>query len=247
MPHKIIIINYINKRMLTHPATISPQRTYLAPQISARAMACVVVMHVCIFAWLFSQATHSMPAPLPALMVRIIAPTALPMAAPVQPKPDRPMVKPKIAPQAVAPRTPSSTLVAQVPASTTHQESVPTVTQPAPAQPAAPSTGSTLPSAGIPAPAFVPARFDAGYLQNPAPVYPSISRRLGEEGRVMLRVFVEPSGLPSQVEIKSGSGSARLDQAAREAVQRWKFIPARQGSDAVAAWVLVPIVFNLRG
>lgn len=242
-----MILNYTNKSMLTHPATTSPQRTYLAPRISARAMACVVVMHLCIFAWLFSQATHSMPAPLPALMVQIIAPTALPMAAPVQPKPAPPVVKPKITPQPVAPRTPAPTLVAQTPAPAAHQESAPAITPPAPAQPAAPSAGSTQPSAGVPAPSFVPARFDAGYLQNPAPVYPSISRRLGEEGRVMLRVFVEANGLPSQVEIKSGSGSSRLDQAAKEAVQRWKFIPARQGSDTVAAWVLVPIVFNLRG
>lgn len=242
-----MILNRTSKRMLTHPATISPQRTYLAQGISARAIACVVVMHLCIFAWLFSQASHSMPAPLPALMVQIIAPTALPMAAPVQPKPAQPAVKPKIAPQPVAPRTPAPTLAAQTPAPAAQLESAPAVNPPAPALPAMPSAGSAQPSAGVPTPAFVPARFDAGYLQNPAPIYPSISRRLGEEGRVMLRVFVETNGLPSQVEIKNGSGSSRLDQAAREAVLRWKFIPARQGSDAVAAWVLVPIMFNLRG
>lgn len=233
--------------MLTHPATISPQRTYLAQGVSARAIACVVVMHLCVFAWLFSQASHSMPVPLPALMVQIIAPTALPMAAPVQPKPTQPAVKPKTAPQPVAPRTPAPVLAAQTPAPAAHQESAPAINPPALPQAAAPSAGSAQPSAGVPTPAFVPARFDAGYLQNPAPVYPSISRRLGEEGRVMLRVFVESNGLPSQVEIKNGSGSSRLDQAAREAVLRWKFIPARQGSDTVAAWVLVPIVFNLRG
>lgn len=242
-----MILNYTITRMPTHPATTSSQRTYLAQGISARAMACVVVLHLCVFAWLFSQASHSMPAPLPALMVQMIAPTALPMAAPVQPKPAQPVVKPKIAPQPVAPRTPAPTLAAQTPAPAAHQENAPSLTPPAPPQPQSPPAGSAQAATGTPAPAFVSARFDAGYLQNPAPVYPSISRRLGEEGRVMLRVFVETSGLPSQVEIKNGSGSSRLDLAAREAVLRWKFIPARQGSDTVAAWVLVPIVFNLRG
>lgn len=63
----------------------------------------------------------------------------------------------------------------------------------------------------------------------------------------MLRVFVESNGLPSKLEIRTSSGSSRLDQSALDAVQRWKFVPARRGDEAVAAWVVVPIVFNLRG
>jgi len=89
-------------------------------------------------------------------------------------------------------------------------------------------------------------RFDAGYLKNPAPAYPPASRRLGEEGRVVLRVLVESDGLASEVAIKTSSGFPRLDQAAEDAVRRWKFVPARQGDEAVRAAVLVPIVFNLR-
>ena len=64
---------------------------------------------------------------------------------------------------------------------------------------------------------------------------------------MILRVFVEPEGKASQVEIKASSGSQRLDRAAAEAVARWKFIPARRGDEAVSAWVLVPIIFSLRG
>ena len=62
----------------------------------------------------------------------------------------------------------------------------------------------------------------------------------------MLRALVEPEGRSGQIEIRSSSGSPRLDQAAIEAVRRWKFIPARRGDETVAAWVLIPIVFNLR-
>ena len=73
------------------------------------------------------------------------------------------------------------------------------------------------------------------------------ARRLREEGKVMLRVLVSSAGLPSRVELRSSSGSARLDRAAREAVARWRFVPAKRGNAAVESWVLVPIVFKLQG
>lgn len=91
------------------------------------------------------------------------------------------------------------------------------------------------------------ARFDADYLNNPKPHYPSASRRLREEGEVMLRVRVSAAGLAENVEIKHSSGFIRLDQAAVDAVTRWRFVPARRGDEAVAAWVQVPITFNLQG
>jgi protein TonB len=93
--------------------------------------------------------------------------------------------------------------------------------------------------------AIAPPRFDALYLQNPEPEYPSLSRRLGEEGRVLLRVLVNAEGLPEQVELRQSSGHPRLDQAALGTVRRWRFTPARRGSERLAAWVLVPLSFRL--
>ncbi|MBI3131582.1 MAG: energy transducer TonB [Acidobacteria bacterium] len=92
---------------------------------------------------------------------------------------------------------------------------------------------------------IVSPRFDAAYLQNPEPDYPSISKRLGEEGRVVLRVHVNEAGLADQLEIRQSSGHLRLDQAALGTVRRWRFIPARRGSETLAAWVLVPLSFSL--
>lgn len=92
---------------------------------------------------------------------------------------------------------------------------------------------------------IVPPRFDAAYLKNPAPEYPSLSRRMGEIGQVVLRVLVTPQGVADRMEIKNSSGYARLDQAALEAVRKWRFIPARQGEEPLSAWVIVPITFNL--
>ncbi|MBS1785577.1 MAG: energy transducer TonB [Acidobacteria bacterium] len=111
----------------------------------------------------------------------------------------------------------------------------------APAQPAPPAPSG---SGSDHAPATAP-RFDAAYLNNPDPAYPVASRRIGEEGRVILRVLVSALGQAEQVEVRTSSGSSRLDQAALSAVKRWRFEPARQGDSAIQAWVLVPISFHL--
>ena len=114
-----------------------------------------------------------------------------------------------------------------------------------------PIEAAPRPSAPAPAvasaPSLVSPRFDAAYLQNPPPVYPPLARRMGEQGRVFLRVLVAADGVAQQVELKTTSGSPRLDHAALDTVKRWRFVPARQGDQAVAAWVVVPISFALEG
>jgi protein TonB len=89
--------------------------------------------------------------------------------------------------------------------------------------------------------------FSAAYLRNPAPRYPLVARRAGDQGTVTLRVLVTRNGLPARVDVENSSGSPPLDAAALEAVRAWRFVPARQGPDAIESWVLVPIVFRLEG
>ncbi len=96
-------------------------------------------------------------------------------------------------------------------------------------------------------PAVTEARFDADYLNNPPPVYPAMSQRKGEQGKVLLLVQVSAQGTAERVEIRASSGHLLLDSAALEAVKRWRFVPARHGDRAVAASVVVPIVFRLGG
>ena len=93
-------------------------------------------------------------------------------------------------------------------------------------------------------PALTAARFDADYLHNPAPAYPAQSRRLKEEGTVLLLVRVSAEGTPLSVEIRNSSGFERLDEAGLQAVRQWRFVPAKRGSENVAASVLVPIQFK---
>lgn len=226
-----------------------PRRTYANQPLSAKTIAIVVLAHVGVLALLMAPSRLKQTEP-SVVSVRMIAAQAMPMAAP---EPAKPQPRPKITPKPKPIPVKQAPVLAAAPISTAPAITEAPIVIPAPAHPSpapvAVQSGATQASAkpaGEPAP-FVQARFDAGYLQNPAPTYPAISRRLGEEGRVMLRVFVENNGLPSKLEIRTSSGSSRLDQSALEAVQRWKFVPARRGDEAVAAWVVVPIVFNLRG
>ena len=90
-----------------------------------------------------------------------------------------------------------------------------------------------------------PPRFDVAYLNNPTPIYPALSKRLHEQGKVLLRVRVSATGTAEQIEIQMSSGASRLDNAAVDAVRQWRFVPARRGDDAMTGWALVPINFHL--
>ena len=77
------------------------------------------------------------------------------------------------------------------------------------------------------------------------PLYPPTSRRLGEEGTVRLKVLVDERGRPRDVQVAQGSGFARLDQAAMDAVRRWKFVAATDGAKPITAWTQVAVTFKL--
>lgn len=77
------------------------------------------------------------------------------------------------------------------------------------------------------------------------PTYPPASRRAGEEGTVRLRVLVDDSGRPKDVQIAQTSGFSRLDDAAKQAVRRWRFQAATDGGRAISAWTQVAITFRL--
>lgn len=87
--------------------------------------------------------------------------------------------------------------------------------------------------------------FTPDYLSNPPPVYPAVSRRRGEKGKVLLRVLVSADGRSQEVRLHASSGFPRLDRAALDAVRDWRFLPARRGLSATSAWVIVPVLFTL--
>jgi protein TonB len=83
------------------------------------------------------------------------------------------------------------------------------------------------------------------YLREPAPRYPPQSRRLGEQGIVVLRVVINERGEACDIAIESSSGYARLDRAAREAVASAAFRPYLEDGAPRRAQVLIPIEFFL--
>src|SRR5262249_45421698 len=78
------------------------------------------------------------------------------------------------------------------------------------------------------------------------PTYPASARRMGIQGTVQLKVQVLANGRVGEIIVESSAGHDDLDQAAADAVRKWRFEPARRGSEPVATWVLLPVQFQLR-
>jgi protein TonB len=202
-----------------------------------------VTMHVLAVAALLSYAParSALREAAPIMVDWISAPKVEPKAEPVEPP--RPQPKPKPVARTAAP-VKAPPIIAAAP------EAAAPIVEPAPPPPAPQPVAVAPAVAPAPAPApepVTPPVFNASYLDNPAPAYPPLSRRLREQGRVVLRVLVNPGGRADEVQIRSSSGSARLDDSALETVRRWKFVPAKQGPAPVSAWVLIPISFSLEG
>lgn len=178
------------------------------------------------------------------LFVDLIAPPVPPAPPPPEPPPPpppRPMPK---TPQPAAPviaaapaPEPTSFLAPEPPpepAPPAQPESPVVVIAPAPpAPPPAPAAPRELPASAI------------QYLEPPAPVYPRASRRLGESGLVVVRVFVDADGLPRQLQVLQSSGHARLDEAALDGVRRARFTPPTENGRPTAGWARIPIPFEL--
>ena len=175
------------------------------------------------------------------------APPAPPVASPPPPEP----VKPRVAPSP-APRPKPAPRPAPAPQPLAVQEAAPTApvmaaAPPAPAPTPAPSPPPPAPPAPpAPEPEVVLPSSDAAYLNNPRPPYPAMSKRLGETGRVVLRVLIGADGRAQDARIERSSGFDRLDQVALETARdRWRYRPGTRNGVPEAMWYRVPINFTL--
>ena len=174
--------------------------------------------------------------PPPKLPLRTLPPPPVPViATPAAPTPTPPaFVVPEPPPELPTP--------AVLPAT----EPVPTDTAAvavAPPVPAAPPAAAAPKAVPAP-PKLIPAA-SVQYLEPPEPEFPRASRRLGESGRVLLRVFIDEAGLPRQVLVAQSSGFARLDAAAVAAMKKARFRPYTENGQATAGWAPAPIDFEL--
>ncbi len=77
------------------------------------------------------------------------------------------------------------------------------------------------------------------------PIYPTIARKLGKEGKVVLRLTIDQQGDLINVEVLEGAGYG-FTEAAIEAVRKSRFRPAIIKGKAVISRVILPIRFSLR-
>ncbi len=190
---------------------------------TATVVLCVVALHVlAIASLLLSPSTTDIDNQQSIAMEMVLAPVSNTLAEAQQ----QPVATQTAAPQSAATKaeqtTPSSAPASQ------NAQATPAAT---PAQ-----TGQTKG-----APAFSLPSSEAHGLNNPKPAYPKQSRRLNEQGQVLIRVFVAADGSPQQGEIKTSSGFDRLDQEALRTVMHWRFVPGQRFGTPEAMWFNVPV------
>lgn len=183
-----------------------------------------------------ASVTDAARADLPPVAPRTAAPaSAAPLVASDLASPRRPMAS---AAPGAAPDAPARPEPIVEPATAAHVDPVvvPTSDLPSDPSPSDPSPGGAL--RGDRRAAVIPGA-------NPAPTYPPLARRRGVEGTVIVRAQVRRDGTCDQVVIARTSGSTLLDRAARRAVARWRFEPARRRGEPVPDWLEVPVEFHL--
>ena len=207
-----------------------------------RVTGAVLLAHVCV-AWLLSQnlvSSISLGVPDNIIMASMVMDTPAPPTPQSQPPKPQAQPKPKPLPQPkVTPQLHPTPVVANPAAS----EAAPVVSTPPPSPATPAAAGTQRPSTS--APTLTLPSTSADYLNNPAPPYPRMSRRMGEQGTVVIRVFINTEGRAEKAEIRTSSGYARLDDTALETVKRWRYVPGTRAGVPEAMWFNVPIRFVL--
>lgn len=198
----------------------------IAPERLA-GLAAAVALHAAAFYGLWSHRILVMPDEVVTLFVETITTPPPPPREPPKParleKP-RPMDKPQ--PQQ---------LVAEASAVSPAEPVAPPPAPPVEAAPARPTGPVSLGS-----------ELAVACPERSAPAYPPLSRRLNEEGKVVLRVELDEQGHVSAARVATTSGFARLDESALAAVKTWRCNPARRDGQPVRAVALQPFKFVLQ-
>jgi periplasmic protein TonB len=170
------------------------------------------------------EAARPLPQPIPEPVAAVPpAPASLPQT-------------PAVAATAAAPRAPNTGAASVASALSGEKPS---------ASAAAPAGG---PSIGTGASPIVETRFgdlDAPtFIHRELPVYPRVARRMEKEGRVVLKLLIDPTGKLREVEVLEGAAFG-FTESAIEAVRKSVFAPARRKGEAISAWAVLPVRFNL--
>ncbi len=210
---------------------------YTAPVERAVGLILVLILHAAALWGLWQYRLIPSPHETMTLFVNFIAPPTLEKKeAPKRPLPPKPKPVERPLPHQI---------VAEAPVVTPTDYAVP---PPPPKPEPMPAPVVETPPAPLPVgPVTLSSELAVVCPERVAPGYPSTSRRLGEEGKVVLRIELDEDGNVAAVHIAESSGFARLDGAAVEAVRNWRCNPARRDGQAVRAVALQPFKFVLQG
>ena len=197
-------------------------------------MLLVLGLHAAALWGLWSHRLIPAPQEVVTLFVSVIAPPALPVVPKVVEPPRREPPRPRPEDQ-----PPPRQLVAEAPV-TSPADPVAPSPRPAPVLTAPAETGPS-------GPVSLGGELAVSCPERTAPNYPMLSRRMGETGITVLRVELDEQGRVSSARVATGSGFARLDEAALAAVKTWHCTPAQRNGQAVRAIALQPFKFVLQG
>ena len=207
--------------------------------VSLPGLMFVLAAHGALLYFLVKQQLIPPPEQLATLIVNFV-PAARPKE---EPKPEPPPPKP----QPVKKPPQSRQLVAEAPV-LSPSEPVAPPTAPDPEPIPDPEPVAVAPPPQMPAgPITLSSELSVACPELNAPAYPSLSRRLGEEGKRVLRVELDEVGRISAAHIINSSGFKRLDEAAVAAVKTWRCTPPQRNGQPVRAIALQPFNFVLQG
>ncbi len=207
--------------------------------------ASVVVFHVAVL-WAMQNgllrraAEVVVPAEMLTRIIEIEPPKVAPPPPPPPPKPVPKIKRPP--PQPVAIREPVPTPAPNAPVGVV-EPPPPAPPMPAPLAPPAPAP----PAPPAPPRLVEVTQGETEYIRPPRVVYPSLSKRSGESGVVVIAVYYNGAGRAVRGSVFKSSGFDRLDRAAYEAVMASQVTPFRRaGADANTEYLLkAPINFVL--
>ncbi len=223
------------------PAAIQPLAQSLPPAVKAGGflltLGAVLSAHVLPLAWYLAASSNSVTLQPPVLTgVLLQQPASQQQVAPAVPEPQQ-QIPP--APATVVPVKPEPERQLPKPVPQLVQAEPPPAAVAEPVLPSASTTAAatravtqTETSAAIALPVSAPV-LNATAQYNAPPVYPQLSRKLREQGTVVLELTVLKNGAVADVALLHSSGYPRLDQAALAAVQQWRYQAARRGNAAI--------------
>ncbi|MDE2389268.1 MAG: energy transducer TonB [Betaproteobacteria bacterium] len=208
----------------------------------------VLGVHAALFYFLWNQRLIPHPEQAMTLFAELITPPApvtppkaLPEPAPVKLQPaKKPVVKPKQ--EQLAAKTPAPVEKKRAEAAPEPPKPVDQAKESAP-----PPVAGTPSKPAQAAPVALSSELSVSCPKLTPPEYPAISRRMGEEGKLVLRVELDESGRIDKAKVLNSSGYERLDAAALSAVKSWQCNPSLRDGQPVRAVALQPFNFVLQG